>query len=617
MTGLTQSLWPAIATAMAVMLPAIAALPGVASPEPGELLPPNTAYTILIDMRQDTWNQLNQYALFQQLQAQGVGAPNPGALPLIPELAYESAVAPWVGETVAMALLPLENPTDVVFEQNEVMIAPIADPAAFSTVFEDDLPGAIAALKERDPEVQTYEGVEIYYWQPLYVPSEIDSFEVEPPPPADLELPKALLKALPATADTSEADELWNSLPIEPGLAIARFPEFMVAARTPEAIEAWLELRPGDRASSLAQNEQFLRTLTHPQYDAALGVLYADLPELANYSAVDLALPDLPFNLPFPQDLLPSDLAALSTPPLTGNVEALIYPQPRGLRLQGRGYYNDAFLEALASTTQPASADMLNHIPEDSYGMISGHNLAGLWQELATTLAASEATQTFLAQARGFVTALTGLDLDEDVFGWMDEGFTVFLYPTRKTPLTNFAPELEIGLGIALQTSDRPTAEATFATLDDLIANFDIAVESTVINGQAATNWGDLLLNPEDPESLLGRTWVDEDTLLLTTSIDALSDLVQLEPAQALPNAFRFSESTRDFPVDNQGYLFVNAAPVRELIFSLFPPGPDQTGALDFRQLIAAVQALSGTVSFQEEYAQVDGLLMLAPTEMP
>jgi hypothetical protein len=32
---------------------------------------------------------------------------------------------------------------------------------------------------------------------------------------------------------------------------------------------------------------------------------------------------------------------------------------------------------------------------------------------------------------------------------------------------------------------------------------------------------------------------------------------------------------------------------------------------------MATVQALSGTVSFQDDYAQVDGLLMLAPAETP
>ncbi len=642
MSGLKLVGWRSLLSPLALLLPAIAALPSAASPEPAELLPSNTAYTILLSMQQETWNQLNQYDLFQQLEAQGVGAPSPGALPLIPELAYESSVAPWVGEHVAMALLPLDTSTDAGFDENEVMIAPISDPAAFATLFDDDLPGAIAELKQRDPELQTAGDVEIYYWPALYssapeampptpfpeeAPAEESSsplnLPVSPLPTAETNLSKAFLKALPAEVDSpepetsTELETFFEQIPVEPGLAIARFPEFLVAARTPEAIQAWLAQRPDDVKNSLAQNEAFLRTVSHPQYEVALGALHGDIAEMVNYSAVDLVLPDLPIDVPFPADLWPTELPDLAAAQVAGHVEALVYPQARGLRVQARGYYSDALLAAVSETTQPAPADVLNHIPDDSYGMLSGHNLADFWQAVVTTLNANETTQPYLEQASGFFTALTGLDLNEDVFGWMDRGFAVFLYPTSKTPLTDITPELRIGLGLALQTSDRPTAEATFATLDDLMTNFDITVESTAIDGQAATSWGDALLTPSQPASFLGRTWVEDDTLLLTTSIEALSDLAQLEPAQAMPNGFRFSQSTQDFPAANQGYLFINTAPIRALVTSIFPPYPDATESLDFRRLMATVQALSGTVSFQDDYAQVDGLLMLAPAETP
>ncbi|WP_204141892.1 DUF3352 domain-containing protein [Halomicronema sp. CCY15110] len=642
MAEIQKSSWRSLAvTSIALTLPAIAALPGIASPEPAELLPPNTAYTILLDMRQETWDQLNQYALFQQLQAQGSGAPSPGTLPLIPELAYESAVAPWVGDHVAMALLPLNNPAEAGFEDYEVMIVPIADSAAFVATFEDDLPGAIAELKQRDPELQAGGGVDIYYWPPLYAepdamtpepfpeespanesstsqPETPKNWSVLPLPSPNADSAQMFLKALPAEADDDGPEVFWEVLPIEAGLAIAQFPEFLIAARSPAAIQTWLALRPDDVTHSLAQNEQFLRTLNHPQSNIALGILHGDLAELVNYSAVDLAVPELPFNFPFPQDLWPTDLPDLAAQQFAGTMEAVVYPQAQGLRVQARGYYNDALLSAVAATTPPAPPDVLNHIPADSYGMISGRNLAALWQEVAAALAASEETRPFLEQASGFVTALTGLDLDQDVFGWLDRGFTVFLYPTRQTPLTNLAPELTVGLGVALQTSDRPTAEATFATLDDLMADFDITVETTMVNGQAATSWGDRPLDSNQSASFLGRTWVADDTLLLTTSIEALSDLAQLAPAQTLPNGIRFSESTRDFPTANQGYLFVNAAPIRALVSSIFPPNPDAAvESLDFRRLMATVQALSGTVSFQDDYAQVDGLLMLAPAETP
>ncbi|MEM6715498.1 MAG: DUF3352 domain-containing protein [Cyanobacteria bacterium P01_C01_bin.147] len=631
-----------MASSMVLLSPAIAALPSAASPDPAEVLPSNTAYTILLDMRQETWSQLNQYALFQQLQAQGSGEPNPGGLPFLPlGLEYEADIAPWVGDDVAMALLPIDDPTGTIMRDHEILIAPIADSAAFSAVFDDDFIGSVAALKEGAPELLSYQGVDIVYWAPP-VPPEPEPESLPPvtlpndgPPETDLLIeaeppvaspdpgledegatPQEWLKALPKQDDdTTWSPATWLD---DQGLAIAVFPDFIVAAASPTAIQTWVDLRPTDPAAALAQNEDFLQTLAHPQADGALGLLYGDMSELVNYAFVDLDLPDLPLDLPNPEDLLsPQDFADLSALQLNGHVEAIIYPDTQGIRVQGRGYYDDALLSAIADMIAPASPEVLSHIPKDSYGMLSGRDLAGFWEEVTTTLEASEETSDWLAQGRGFFTAMTGLDLDEDIFGWMDRGFTVFLYPTSDTPLTLFFPEFRVGWGIALQTSDRATAENTFATLDGLMEEFFIAVEPTTINGQAATSWGDYIWDTEETQSFFGRTWVDEDTLLLTTSIEALSTLAQLEPAQTLPNAIRFVEATRDFPTENQGYLFANMGPIRTLLTSIFVPDPNDAEALEFRRLMASVQALSGTVSFQGEYAQVDGMLLLAPAEAP
>lgn len=635
MKRLMEQTWLPIASSMAVMLPVIAATPSVASPNPAELLPPTTAYTFLLDMRAETWAQLSQYALFQQLEAQGLGTPTPGGLPFLPlDLEYEADIAPWIGETTAIALLPVTEPTQATIEEHEILIAPIANSAAFSERFDGDFVGSIGAFKEGDPETLSYQGVDIVYWAPVLpepepsLPPEAlpDDGPAKPVPPqsepslppeaapseSDSAAPQAWLKVLPKANDEMKwSPDTWMN---DEGLAIAVFPDFIVAAASPTAIQSWIDLRPTDPTATLAQNEGFLRTLDHPQYDAALGILYGDIAALTNYSFADFVLPDWPFDLPNPQDLVPTDLANLAPAQLEGSVEVIVYPHAQGLRVQGRGYYSDALLAELM-TIPSASPAVLSHIPKDSYGMINGQDIAGFWKEVTTVLEVSEETSTWLEQGREFFTAMTGLDLDEDVFGWLDRGFTVFLYPTNDTPLTQFFPEFRVGLGIALQTSDRATAENTFATLDDLIGTFPIVVEQTTINAQAATSWSDPLEDPENPQSFLGHTWVNEDTLLITTGIEALSTLAQLEPAQALPNALRFVESTRDFPTENQGYLFANTAPMRALYSSIFLPVPNDAEVLQLQKLFASVQALSGTVSYQDDYAQVDGMLLLAPAE--
>ncbi|MEM1311027.1 MAG: hypothetical protein AAGF98_16290, partial [Cyanobacteria bacterium P01_H01_bin.153] len=70
MSRITGQAWLPIIPAVSLLLPAIAAVPSLASSDPAELLPADTALTILIDMRSETWEQLDQYALFQQSQEQ-------------------------------------------------------------------------------------------------------------------------------------------------------------------------------------------------------------------------------------------------------------------------------------------------------------------------------------------------------------------------------------------------------------------------------------------------------------------------------------------------------------------------------------------------------------------
>jgi len=110
MTGWMNQRGFAVST-IALIAPAIAALPGTASPDPAEVLPTNTAYAILLDMREETWDQLSQYALFQQLSAQTAGTSSLGGLPFLSSLGveFDPFMAPWVGDKAVLALLPLKT----------------------------------------------------------------------------------------------------------------------------------------------------------------------------------------------------------------------------------------------------------------------------------------------------------------------------------------------------------------------------------------------------------------------------------------------------------------------------------------------------------------------------
>ncbi|MEL6397464.1 MAG: DUF3352 domain-containing protein [Cyanobacteria bacterium J06626_4] len=639
----------AIATVAAIVQPTGQAIADTTAPEAAQHLPPDLAYVILLDTRDETWQQLEQYALVQQLQAE-IGAPlDIGGLPFLPtELDYQTDVAPWLGDTVAVALMPLDTadstlPVVTALANHEVLIAPIAQSSEFSGFIE-----TVSELRGTAPAVETYQTIDILYWQPQDLALDDDFFTPLPDEaPTDSAAPLPLDPADQQKAGSSPElspvdspvpgeviDEPIEELPADfpdptaadfpfpdiPGLAIAVLPDVVVAAENPVALRTWFDQRPETATTALATDDRFLRTLAHPEYDGALGIGYGNLSEMVKYSLTDLAVADLfPGGATLPPSIFSPDPAQLAALDIDSSIEVLIYPTAQGIRVQGRGYYDDPLLQTLMAVNEPAPQQVLEHIPGNSYGLFSSQDLAAAWQEASAILEAEEETSEVLEQARSFFSLATGLDLDQDVFSWMDQGFSVFLFPTEDTPLTTFLPGLDIGLGVALQTSDRATAEATLAKLDQIWGeDIGLTVETQATPMGAISNWQADFDSNGQLDSFLGHGWASDDTLILTTSLGSLSSVLELEPAQALPNALRFLGSTEDFPADNQGYVFANLAPVRALAARFFPVMSGGDPELrEFSRLLGSLKAISGTLAFEEDYLQLDGMVMLAPATVP
>uniref|UniRef100_UPI0031FC0F93 hypothetical protein n=1 Tax=Sphaerothrix gracilis TaxID=3151835 RepID=UPI0031FC0F93 len=70
------------------------------SPSALELLPADTAMTLILDTTEETWGQLSQFQLFTLIEEYTGTVPNPGGLPYVPfDISYQSSIAPWIGES--------------------------------------------------------------------------------------------------------------------------------------------------------------------------------------------------------------------------------------------------------------------------------------------------------------------------------------------------------------------------------------------------------------------------------------------------------------------------------------------------------------------------------------
>lgn len=606
----------AIAPILMFALPVLADVETELIPEAAKVLPSDTAYLIWLDVRDETWAQLDQYAFTQVLEASGEDLLNPGGLPFFPRLDYRTEIAPWIGDKMAIALLPLANPQTTNLEEQGLLIAPIADATAFEGLID-----TVSARREAEPQRQIYSNVPILHWQPVFLEfDEFDEFDDPRPDPLLPPLEEDSTKALPE--EDIEVITPEEPIPDVPGLAIAVLPDIMIAASDPATIQTWIDVRPANEADSLAAQERFQRTVSHPEYDAAIGAFYASVGELLQYAFADARFAALPPGLPSLDEFSRENLADIAALQLDGTIEGLLYPRPQGMRLQGRVYYDDTLLQVLQPFIQPASPQVLETVPDSSYLMFSGQNIAGAWQGLASALAVTDETAGLLEQGRAFFQAFTGLDLDSEFLGWMDQGFAVSLFPTQQTPLNSFFPGLDLGLGLTLQTSDRAAAEYALEQLDANIGQSFFRVEPRLVNDEIVSNWNAFDLDGDNQDdSFLGHGWASDDTLIVTSSFGSLREMLNLASRRQLPNSPLFRRATQDFPEINQGYMYSNLSAVQWLIFNVVDgftgmPAPEGDAVFDtFEEAIDTLQVITGTSSFTEEYMQFDGVLLMSPAE--
>jgi Protein of unknown function (DUF3352) len=595
-----------------------------------QVLPENTPLAFFLTTAEENWAALEQFELTTQLLELGafMGAlQSPLGLPLLPpSIDYAKDVQPWIGEQAVMAMLPDTTPrsiavTDVTAQS--FILLPIADQTA--------LPAFLQLLEtsraEGAPEKTTYQGVELWVWptrrEPLDDPfgNPVES-PVEPLPVPDA----AGVKAAPTPPYPSlpwDFGEDYSTYPVA-GLTVAQIGDCLVFAQEATAVKTLIDYQqPNQKA--LGESELFLRS-AYGDNNGAIARLYANLSEVAKFN-LDGSLPGLPSSplpgLPgipgFPGLALPPDARALAAKTLAGvTLDSLIYPQAEGIRLQGRVYGNH-LLRAEATPELPYADSALSYVPAPTYSLSSGRDVAGLWRELANGLALNETTRDFLAQARNTVLLATGLDLDTELLGWMDREFVLFFFPSNRGAINSFSGGAGVEIGVAIQTSDRPTAQKTLDALDALVGQ-GMDVVSTTINNKPATSWQNAFPDAAgQPTSYLSHSWISEDTVLVTSGLGAMSGLLTATALESIDEYPTFLNATQSLAHPNNGYSYINTGSSLSFVYSLLGRwglSADEPLFVQVKSLLGTIRGMGATTSSTQDYWQLDSLVNLAPAQL-
>jgi hypothetical protein len=253
------------------------------------------------------------------------------------------------------------------------------------------------------------------------------------------------------------------------------------------------------------------------------------------------------------------------------------------------------------SQYQTTPAKIISQFPAATFALLSGQGINRSWQgfleqskEYPEFKQAVEQTRTQLK--------FVNIDLDQDIFSWMDGEFGVGAIQSNQGLLAN------VGFGGAflIDTSDRKTAEATFAKLDNIAKMQALSVTQRNIAGKNITEW-------QIPQqgALLAHGWLSNNTVFVALG-GPIADVLAERKGQSLETTDNFKAVTGSLPKPNAGYFYVDMEKTTSLIDRL--AGPTQPVPPDAQAILTSIRGLGVTFNSPDKStSQIEILLALKP----
>ncbi|MEH2337279.1 DUF3352 domain-containing protein [Nostoc sp.] len=249
---------------------------------------------------------------------------------------------------------------------------------------------------------------------------------------------------------------------------------------------------------------------------------------------------------------------------------------------------------------QSSPGNIVGQFPTDTFALVSGNGISRSWETLVEQSKDYPEMKQALEQVRGQL-KFVNIDLDKDIFSWMNGEFAFGAIPSNQGVLAN------VGFGGALvfDTSDRKTAEATLTKLDTLAKTQQINVANRNIGGKDVTEW-------QIPRqgALLAHGWLDQDTVFVALGgpiADAVADRKNL----SLDNGDVFKAVTGSLQRPNGGYLYLDMDKTKTvpLINSFVSSNADTITILN------SIRGIGFTaISPDKSTSELEMLLALKPT---
>jgi hypothetical protein len=222
---------------------------------------------------------------------------------------------------------------------------------------------------------------------------------------------------------------------------------------------------------------------------------------------------------------------------------------------------------------QTTSAKIVGQFPSETFALVSGQGISKSWQTFVQQSQDYPELNQVIQQARTQLKT-TQIDLDKDIFGWMNGEFGLGAVRSNQGLLANVG----FGGALVLDTSDRKTAEATLTKLDNLAKQQSINIAQKNIGGKKITEWQIPLQG-----ALVSHGWLDNDTVFIALG-EPIAETLANRQGTALDQSDTFKTVIGSLQKPNGGYFYLDMDKTTDIIKRLSAQGqplnPDTTAIL-------------------------------------
>jgi hypothetical protein len=215
----------------------------------------------------------------------------------------------------------------------------------------------------------------------------------------------------------------------------------------------------------------------------------------------------------------------------------------------------------------------VGQFPSETFALVSGQGISKSWQTFVQQSQDYPELNQVIQQARTQLKT-TQIDLDKDIFGWMNGEFGLGAVRSNQGLLANVG----FGGALVLDTSDRKTAEATLTKLDNLAKQQSINIAQKNIGGKKITEWQIPLQG-----ALVSHGWLDNDTVFIALG-EPIAETLANRQGTALDQSDTFKTVIGSLQKPNGGYFYLDMDKTTDIIKRLSAQGqplnPDTTAIL-------------------------------------